>query len=390
MEGGAQVSSNLAASSTGKRVWITRLKELDKLWLSLLAVFCGLLVGAIFVLWVGKNPLLAYSALWRASFGSRRDFGEALVSMTPLIFTGLSVAVAFRTGLFNIGAEGQLIVGQMAAAVVGYAVTGVPSVLHVLLALLAGAAAGAIWGGIPGFLKAKLGAHEVINTIMMNYIALYFTHYLVIGPLKGHDYLPVTKTIANSAKLWRFLPPTRANTGIFVALVAAAIVYYILWRTTVGYECRAVGLNPDAARYSGINVSHATTISMLLSGALAGLGGAVLVLGVQHKFYDLFGFTGYGFDGIAVALIGNNHPLGIVGGAILFGVLSRGSQLMQSIAGVPKEVVGIVQAAIIIFVAADEIIRRLLRWRKTHVSAADLDQNSAGAAKDSQSVGGAV
>lgn len=362
------------AVQSPKISWFVRVKRLERLWISLIAIVLGLIIGGAFILWVGKNPFLAYKALWNASFGSLRDFGEALVNMTPLMFTGLSVAFAFRTGLFNIGAEGQFIVGQMAAAVEGYAIVGLPSIIHIALALFAGAAAGAIWAGIPGYLKARLGAHEVINTIMMNYIALHLTHYLVNGPLKGHAFLPVTKTIASSAKLWRFLPPTRANTGVFIAIFAAALVYYILWRTTIGYECRAVGYSPSAASYGGINVSRTMVTSMLISGALAGLGGAVLVLGVQHKFYDLFGFTGYGFDGIAVALIGNNHPLGVLGGSVLFGILSRGSQRMQSVAGVPKEVIGIVQAAIIIFVAADEIVRRAVRWRRTRV----LDETSSG------------
>ncbi|NLA58062.1 MAG: ABC transporter permease [Firmicutes bacterium] len=335
----------------------------ERVWLSLIAVLLALLVGAVVILWAGRDPLLAYHALWTASFGSWRGFGEALVSITPLIFTGLSVAFCSRTGLFNIGAEGQFIIGQMGAAVAGYVITGMPAVIHVPLALAAGALAGALWAGVPGLLKAKLGAHEVINTIMMNYIALYFTHYLVIGPLKGHSYLPVTKQVLESARLWRFLPPTRANIGFFIALAMAGVVYFILWRTTLGYECRAVGLNQEAARYAGINVERNLVISMMIGGALAGMGGAVQVLGVQHRFYDLFGFTGYGFDGIAVAMLGNNHPLGVIAGASLFGILARGSQNMQIVAQVPQEVVGIVQAAVIIFIAADYIIRRLVSWR---------------------------
>ncbi|NMB24734.1 MAG: ABC transporter permease [Firmicutes bacterium] len=341
-----------------------RARRFERVWISLLAVFLALLVGAVVIVWAGRNPLLAYYALWDASFGSWRGFGEALVSITPLIFTGLSVAFAFRTGLFNIGAEGQLIMGQMGAAVAGYALTGLPAIVHVPLALLAGALVGAIWAGIPGLLKAKLGAHEVINTIMMNYIALYLTHYLVVGPLKGHSYLPVTKQVLDSAKLWRFIPPTRANTGFFVALLMAALVYFILWRTTLGYECRAVGLNSDAAEYAGINVSRNLVFSMMISGALAGMGGAVQVLGVQHRFYDLFGFTGYGFDGIAVALLGNNHPLGVIAGASLFGILARGSQNMQSMAQVPKEIIGIVQAAVVLFITADYLMRKLLYRRR--------------------------
>ena len=347
-----------------ERLQETHGQRWERVWISLIAVLLALLVGAVVILWAGRDPLLAYRALWAASFGSWRGFGEALVSITPLIFTGLSVAFCSRTGLFNIGAEGQFIIGQMGAAIAGYMITGVPAVIHVPLALAAGALAGALWAGVPGLLKAKLGAHEVINTIMMNYIALYFTHYLVIGPLKGHSYLPVTKQVLESARLWRFLPPTRANIGFFIALAMAGVVYFILWRTTLGYECRAVGLNPEAARYAGINVERNLVVSMMIGGALAGMGGAVQVLGVQHRFYDLFGFTGYGFDGIAVAMLGNNHPLGVIAGASLFGILARGSQNMQSVAQVPQEVVGIVQAAVIIFIAADYIVRKLVSWRR--------------------------
>ncbi|HHV93678.1 MAG TPA: ABC transporter permease [Firmicutes bacterium] len=351
------ISSERLQGSSGHR-W-------ERLWVSLVAVLLALLVGAVVILWAGRDPILAYRALWEASFGSWRGFGEALVSITPLIFTGLSVAFCSRTGLFNIGAEGQFIIGQMGAAIAGYMITGVPAVVHVPLALAAGALAGALWAAVPGLLKAKLGAHEVINTIMMNYIALYFTHYLVIGPLKGHSYLPVTKQVLESARLWRFLPPTRANIGFFIALATAGVVYFILWRTTLGYECRAVGLNAEAARYAGINVERNLVVSMMIGGALAGMGGAVQVLGVQHRFYDLFGFTGYGFDGIAVAMLGSNHPLGVIAGASLFGIMARGSQNMQSVAQVPQEVVGIVQAAVIIFIAADYIIRRLVGWRRS-------------------------
>ena len=352
--------------------------QLERLWISLAAVGLALAVGAVVIIWAGRSPLLAYYALWDATFGSWRGFGEALVSITPLIFTGLSVAFAFRTGLFNIGAEGQLIMGQMGAAVAGYAFAGLPAAVHVPLALLSGALLGALWGGIPGILKARLGAHEVINTIMMNYIALYFTHYLVIGPLKGHSYLPVTKQVLDSAKLWRFIPPTRANIGVFAALFMALVVYFILWRTTLGYECRAVGLNPDAAEYAGINVSHKLVVSMMISGGLAGMGGAVQVLGVQHRFYDMFGFTGYGFDGIAVALLGNNHPIGVIAGASLFGILARGSQNMQSMAQVPRQIIGIVQAAVVIFVTGEYAVRRFLERRRISVSANDFVSTTSG------------
>lgn len=336
----------------------------ERIKLSFLAVVLAMVVGVFLILFMGKNPLLAYSALWQGSFGSLDNLAEFTVCTTPLLFTGLSVAVAFRTGLFNIGAEGQFIMGQIGAAWAGYYFAGLPTFVHLPLALLVGMVAGGIWGGVPGYLKAKLKVHEVINTIMMNYVALYFTHYLVMGPLRGHDFLPVTKAVAPTAELWRF-GTTRANIGFVLALLAAWLVYWFLWRTTLGYEARAVGFNPQAAEYAGINVPRRMVMAMVLSGALAGLGGAVQVLGVQHRFYDVFTFTGYGFDGIAVALLGSNHPAGVVVGAALFGFLNRGAMVMQSMAEIPKEIINIVTAIVIILVAGEEMARFLLgRKRK--------------------------
>jgi simple sugar transport system permease protein len=351
--------------SLGNR--LMKSESLERLWISVLAVLAALVIGSAFILWTGKSPVVGYQALWQGSFGSIQDFAELLVSTTPLIFTGLSVAFAFRAGLFNIGVEGQFIMGQIAAAWAGYFFTGLPTVIHLPLALLVGALVGGLWAVVPGYLKARLGVHEVINTIMMNYVALYFSHWLVMGPLRGHPYLPQTKDILPTAELYRFLEPTRANIGILVALLAAWLVYFIMWRTTTGYEIRAVGFNPKAAEYGGISVAKNTVLAMVVSGGLAGMGGAVQVLGIQHKFYDIFSFTGYGLDGIAVALIGNNHPLGIIGGATLFGIFARGAQRMQSMADIPKEIIGIVTATVIILVGADQIIRRFA-VRKKEVS----------------------
>ncbi|MGE5577211.1 MAG: ABC transporter permease [Syntrophothermus sp.] len=362
------------ASSAASTPWHgLRLGDFERVWIACLAILIGMVVGAIFVIWSGKSPVVAYQALWQASFANWGSFGEMLVNVTPLIFTGLAIAFAYRANLFNIGAEGQFIVGQIAAAWAGYAFTGLPAVLHVTAALLVGFLAGALWAAAPAYLKARLGVHEVINTIMMNYIALYFTHYLVNGPLKGHPFLPVTREIAPTARLLRFMPnafiteSSRVNIGFLIALATALLIFYLLWKTTVGYEIRAVGFNPTAAEYRGISMAKNMILAMLVSGGLAGIGGAVQVLGIQYKFYDVFAFTGYGFDGIAVALIGGNHPAGVVAGAMLFGFLARGGTLMQSMAGVPKEIINVIQAAIIIFVAADLMIRRLFRLKRKGV-----------------------
>ncbi|MHB9145374.1 MAG: ABC transporter permease [Symbiobacteriia bacterium] len=341
----------------------------------ILAVVAALLVGALFIFslhpeWSFVLRLQqvgdAYGALWRSTFGSTRSFLATLVEMIPLTFTGLAVALAFRSGLFNIGGEGQYLVGQMATAVVGYSVVGLSPWLHIPLVLLAGFAAGGLWAFLPGLLKARFGIHEVINTIMMNYIALYFVHWLLQNHLKDPTTLvPRTPVISSSAVLPLLVPNTRFHLGFLLALLAALAVYYLLWRTTSGYEIRAVGLSPQAAEYAGISVPRNLILAMVLSGALAGLAGAVQVSGVQTAYYDALGFVGYGFNGIAVALLGRNHPFGVVVGALLFGALSRGAVSMQAVANVPKSVIGVVQAAIIFFVAAEAIFRVLVPrvWR---------------------------
>ncbi|MCG0238392.1 MAG: ABC transporter permease [Firmicutes bacterium] len=331
----------------------------------IIAVVVALLIGLIFIAITGRDPAKAAEALWVANFGSRRAIGEALVSVTPLIFTGLSVAFAFRAGLFNIGGEGQYIVAQLAAAVAGYAITGLPGWLHVTVAILAGALAGGLWGAIPGLLKAYRGVHEVVNTIMMNYIALYLANYLIANYLKAPGALPVTPEILPTARLAQILPPSRLHTGLFLALGAAVLVYLLLWHTRWGYEIRAVGHNPRAAEYAGIDVPRNLALAMLISGALAGLAGTVQVLGVQRAFYDpVGGFVGYGFDGIAVALLGRNHPAGVVLAALLFGILDRAAPTMQAMAQVPKATIWVVQATVILLVAADQIIRSLFKRRR--------------------------
>ncbi|NLJ80505.1 MAG: ABC transporter permease [Firmicutes bacterium] len=328
----------------------------------LAAIALGLLIGAVLMLVTGTNPILGYGALLRGSFGSAVDFSETLVYVNPLIFTGLSIAVAYRAGLFNIGAEGQIIAGMLAAALIGFKFAGLPRLLHLPLTLLAGMGAGAFWAAVPGYLKAKFGVHEVVNSIMMNYVALHLSHYLVTGPLQDpKTTLPYSPDIAPTARLWRFLAPFgeqyRVNTGIFIGVAAAFLVYWLLYKTTAGYEIRAVGFNPPASDYAGMDTSASLAKAMLISGALAGLAGTVQVMGIQFKFLDLFGFEGFGFDGIAVALVGKNNPFGILATAFLFGTLHRGSQTMQAMAGVPKETIGIVQAIIIFAVAAEGLIQ---------------------------------
>ena len=325
----------------------------------IISVVVGLLAGAIFMLIIGSNPIEAYSVLFSSAFGSFYGFAETLVNTTPLIFTGLAVSFAFRSGLFNIGGDGQFLIAYTVTAWIGYAFS-LPMIIHVPFALLGGIIGGGFWASIAGYLKAKLGVHEVITTIMLNYIALYLSGFLIGNPLKKPGQIPATYIINDSAKLLS-IPGTRANISIIIALLAAALIYYILWKTTLGYEIRAVGLNSDAAEYGGIAVAKKMIIAMFISGALAGLAGSIQVMGLEYRAYQPFGFIGYGFTGIAVALIGKNHPGGVVLGALLFGILNRGAMQMQSMAGVPKEVVEIIQAIIIIFVASEYAFKMISR-----------------------------
>ncbi len=381
---------------------------LSALWIPLLSVFTALIIGGVIIAASSPNVLLAwrnffhapiealsitfglifdaYLALFVGAFGSPasivdafrvwsatgesralleafRPFSESLVISTPYIFAGLAVALGFRGGLFNIGAEGQLFVGGLASVYVGYAIKGLPALIHLPLAILAGILAGGIWGAIPGYLKARTGAHEVINTIMMNYIAFRLTDYLLQGPMARPDGLPITPEIAPSAYLPALFPrPMRIHVGFLLALVFAALVYWFLWKTTIGMEIRMVGANPHAARYAGVRIASIIVLTMSLSGALAGLAGTNQVLGVDHRMVRAFS-TGYGFDSIALALLGNSHPLGVVLASLLFGFLRGGAARMQSVAGTPVEIIRIVQGMIIIFVAAPEIIRSLYRLK---------------------------
>ncbi len=351
-----------------------------------LAVLTGLVIGAIAIIASGENVFKAYGALFGGSFGSPQQFiagfqaffatgetkelllaiypfTESLVAATPYIFAALSVALGFRCGLFNIGAEGQVLMGALSSAFVGYSITGLPAFIHLPLALLAGLLGGAIWGMIPGYLKARFGAHEVVNTIMMNWIAFKLSDWLLNGPMKSSGFRPVTPTIEETAELPRFFAdPLRFNWGFVLALVVAYFVYWFLFKTTLGFEIRSVGANPDAAKYAGMNVTRNFVLVMALAGALAGLAGSAQVLGVDHWVGQGFS-AGYGFDAIALALLGKSHPLGVVLAALLFGFLRSGATRMQSMAGIPIDIISIIQGLVVIFIAAPAIIRWIYRIR---------------------------
>ena len=341
------------------------MKLLRELRFPLLAVLCAFAVGAIVVLLIGDNPVETFALLLGSAFSWPDGIGYTLFFATPLIFTGLAVAVALRGGLLNIGAEGQLYVAAFATAWVGITFTGLPSVMLVPLCCLAGIAAGAAWAAIPGVLKARFGSHEVINTIMLNFIAValvgYLTqyHYRLPGdpimetaPISGAAHIP---------RLGTFVPglPTRIplNVAFLLALVACWLVYVLLWRTRWGYEIRATGQNPAAAEYGGISIRKEIVLTMAISGALAGMVGINEVLGYRYRYYDGFS-DNYGFTGIAVALLGRNHPVGVIAAAFLFAVLQRGGVPVDAFTQrVSKDIVLILQALVILFVAAETLFR---------------------------------
>lgn len=329
----------------------------------------------------------AYGALFRGSIGDPREIYRALVTFlqvgdvgplryalypiseslttsVPYIFAGLAVALGFRCGLFNIGAEGQILIGGLTSVWVGYAIKGLPWFIHLPLALVAGALGGALWGAFPGWLKARTGAHEVINTIMMNYLAFRLSDLLLTDPrLMGRPTgTPMTPQISPTAYLPRLLgSPLRFHAGFFMALGAAALVFWFLWKTTLGFEIRTVGANPDAARYAGMSIARNFVLAMGFSGTLAGLAGANEVLGITHFVGGGFS-PGYGFDSIALALLGKSHPVGVVLAALLFGTLRAGASKMQMI-GIPIDIIQILQAMIIMFIAAPALVRLIYRLK---------------------------
>jgi len=298
-----------------------------------------------------SNPFAAYAALLQGALGSTAGAAETLTQTTMLLFTGLGVAIAFRAGLFNIGAEGQLVMGALCAAVAGAALH-LPPPIEIALCFAAGAAGGAAWAFIAGWLRARHGASEVITTIMLNYIAFFAVNYLVSGPLRGSAAAPETAEIWHTAILQPLIPGTRLTLAFPLALIAAVAAWWWLQRSVFGYELRTLGRSERAARYAGINTSRVIMQTMALSGALAGLGGASEVLGLLHRFNAELS-PGYGFTSIAVALLAQSSPLAVIGSAFFFGILQNGALSMQALAGVPKDLVSVIEGLVILFMAVN-------------------------------------
>lgn len=352
---------------------------------TLLAILTALVVGAVLIVFSDERVLstwsyffatpgdalsaswnaitAAYGALLSGAAGSGSALSETIVSATPLILTGLGVALGFRAGLFNIGAEGQVIAGGLAAGYAGFAIHGLPVFVHLPLALLAGLLGGAVWGFIPGILKATTGAHEVITTIMLNYVAANLALYLLASSAfrRPGRIDPISKIVEVPARLPHLAGQgLRLHAGIFVALLAAAAVAWLLSRSTWGFELRAAGANPAAALTAGIDIRRATVMAMVMAGALAGLAGAGQVLGVQFSLAPGFS-AGLGFDAITLALLGRANPLGVVLAALLFGALRAGGLSMQAATSTPIDIVTVIQSLIVIFVAAPALVRAIYR-----------------------------
>ena len=340
-------------------------------WSSVLDSYGALVRGSI------GDPGKLFSAIvtldWEALRGAMVPLSETIISTTPLIFTGLAVALAFRVGLFNIGAEGQLYIGALFAVIVGFSIVGVPWFIHLPLAIGAGFVGGALWGFIPGILKARTGAHEVIVTIMLNYVAYSLIGWSLFTELVQREGRSdaISKIVEPTAALVPILTGLRANWGIVIALAAAVAVWWLLFRSTKGFEWRAVGFNPRAARYAGMSIAWSTVTSMLISGGLAGLAGAVVLLGGSGTLSPGFS-PGYGFDGIVVALVGNTRPLGVVGAAFLFGALRAGATPMQAATGTPRDLVVIIQALVILFIAAPGLVRAIYRIRTERTTGSEV------------------
>lgn len=366
--------SEPAEGIPAERAWMS---VLQKAGTPVISAALAIAIGWVIMQLAGYDASVAFAALFKGSFGGPKQLGDTLLRATPLILAGLAVGYGFRAGLFNIGAEGQLFMGGLAAAFLGVQLATLPWAVAVPVLLVTAMVAGAAWAFIPALLKARIGAHEVITTMMFSYIARYLVSWLVVGPLKDEGMIPQTVAIGRNTQLPQiktlFTKATldavpllnlgRAHLGIVVAVLMAVVVWLVLKYTTLGYENRAVGFNPWASETAGISVQWTTVKSLCISGALAGLAGAVEVMGVHYRIFDQFS-SGFGFTGIAVALLAKNHPVGIIPAALLFGALSAGSGTMQLEAGVPQKIIWIIQALVIFFVAAEEIVLWLVRRRQ--------------------------
>lgn len=328
-------------------------KYISMVLTSLMPVILAFLVGAILIYVSGNSPTQAYGALFRGALVGKGSIYNTLFSATPLIFTGLATAIAFKANIFNMGVEGQLYLGAFAAAYVGFTFTGINPVLHVIFALAAAMIAGGLFAFIPGLLKGFLDVNEMVVTIMLNYVAILFTTYLSSYTFKAQGVgFAATELINESAFLPRLMQSSQLNVSFFIAIFMVGIVYFLFKRTKLGFEINAIGKNTDFSEATGMYVAKKAVVIMVISGMLGGLAGAGEVLGVHHRFISGFS-PGYGWDGMTIALLGKNNPLGVLIAAIFFGILKNGGSTMELIVGVPRSLINIIQGLIIFFLAVD-------------------------------------
>ena len=348
------------------------IKGKNKALVPFLAIIAGVLIGCILLILTGKNPIILFQELLKGLTGfdlargkifQLRYIGELLVATMPLVLTGLAIAFAYRTGLFNIGAEGQVIMGSLFTIIVATRFE-LPSIIHIPLALVAGAIGGALWGLIPGLLKAYFNILEVVVGIMLNYVALYVSNYFVVG-MEGYRNLTSPKVLPTASLrapwIGKLFGGSRMHLGIFVVIIAVIAYWFIIEKTTFGYNLRATGHNKDGAEYAGLKVNRNIVLSMMISGAFAGLAGSILTLGTFGHVLTMTTFGNVGYDGIAVALVGNLSGIGVAFAGLLFGLLGATKPMLQ-MRGIPEEIGSIIAALIVFFVASQKILTLLIDW----------------------------
>ena len=340
---------------------------------SIIALLIAFAVTAVIIVLSGKSPAVAFESMFKGAFGTINSISETFIKAVPLLLAGLGLTICYRTGLTSIGAEGQIIMGGLMATIVGVYFGGMPRYLLIPVAMLAAMIGGGAWAGIAGYLKAKLGVSEVINTIMLNYIALFFVAYLVDGPMREPPgFYPQSPLLVKGAWLSYLIKGTRMHTGVLIAAAAVFIVYFLLWKSPLGYQMRAVGYNSLAARTNGINVNRNMVLAMFLSGVFSGLAGGIEIMGLHHRLMNGFS-SSYGFDAMAVALLGRLHPAGVTIAAFFFAVMRVGANTMQRVVQVPVALVNVIQGLVIVLILMESIFRnftvRLIRGKRENKAA---------------------
>lgn len=339
------------------------MKLKDKVLETVLAILAAMIIGAIVIALIGQSPIDSYVQLFKGAFNGSFAFGTTLEKFVPLLLAALAFAVSAKINVFNVGVDGQLYLGAMAAAWVGFTFTDLPSAVHIPLAFLAGMIAGALFAFVPAWLKVKFGVNEVLSTILLNYVAQYLTSYLVNNPFSAGKGLAQSHDVAESARLTFFMPPSRANTGLFIAIAVLIIVILIFKYTTFGYQLRNVGSNPDFTEYIGVNPTRRILMGMMLSGAIAGIAGTIEVLGIHGMFLDNFS-AGIGFDGMLASVIAGNNFIGIIFISFFIASLKSGALAMERFTGVPKSLIDAIIALFILFATMQGLFRFISNRRK--------------------------